>query len=173
MLTLNSIKVQKLSKSLTPLRNFAIRRKALQESYSCKSLTKLHKYAQMELYDRLDQLQGEIQKQPVHFGISLLNTSDKLLGKRIKRKSSVLGPGQNQKTQSMDKIKRKTLLKLMEDLDNPSQISLRDMILALEMLDQHGLFRSGSALERSDLEDVVKDIYLELLENRAHHLTTP
>lgn len=157
-------------KSQVPMRQFAIRKKAVQESYSCQSMAKLHKYAQMQLYDHLDTLQSDIQRQPVRFGISLLNTADHLLGKRVKKKSSVLRPGER-KLANLDNIKRKTLLRLLEDIDDVSIIKLNDIYRALEMLDAHGLYRTGSATDRTDVEGAVKEMYLELLQNRAHQLT--
>lgn len=66
------------------------------------------------------------------------------------------------------------MLRLLEDLDDIGIITYRDIYKTLEMIERHGLYRAlGKTNDQRDVEEILKRSYVELLQQRAHHLTQP
>ena len=130
-------------------RSFAIRKKIVQESYNCQSLAKLHRFAQTRFHARYENLLGDVLKQKVGYGIKLVESADRLLGKRVQRKSSILG--KDWKALDLEKLKRRVQLRILEDLDDAGKVTIGDIVETLEMLEKHGLCRTGKTSEREDV----------------------
>jgi hypothetical protein len=131
------------------IRFFAIRKKVVQESYNCQSLAKLHRFAQKQFHAKYENLLGDVLKQKVGYGIKLIESADRLLGKRVQRKSSMLG--KDWQALDLEKLKRRVQLRILEDLDDVGKVTIGDIVETLEMLKKHGLCRTGKTSEREDV----------------------
>lgn len=92
---------------------------------------------------------GDVLKQKVGYGIKLIESADRLLGKRVQRKSSVLG--KDWKALDLEKLKRRVQLRILEDLDDAGKVTIGDIAETLEMLEKYGLCRTGKTSDREDV----------------------
>jgi len=67
----------------------------------------------------------------------------------VQRKSSILG--KDWKALDLEKLKRRVQLRILEDLDDAGKVTIGDIAETLEMLEKHGLFRTGKTSEREDV----------------------
>ena len=100
----------------------------------------------------------------------MVDCTDKLLGKRVSRKSSILSSRDLSATPvSIETLKKRLLLRVLEDVDDPSNLSIGDIIRCLDLYYRH----HGLQNKDKDLKDFIKTVYLSILNNYYHLLTDP
>lgn len=153
-------------------RNFSMaKQKRMQaEHYFCPSLTSLHHFAQMALFDNFSHFAQQVQNQPPRYGLQLLRCADNLLGSKVKRKSSALAKSTINEVFDIEQLKRRVYLRAMEDIDDPAVMTLADIVELINVLHEYGPHKPKEN-ELAVTNEVFKALYLELLENRAHSLT--
>jgi len=67
-------------------------------------------------------------------------------------------------------LKKRLFLRIMEDIDAPHLISTSVLADCLETVAHYGMHKGMNKQDSADTQNIVKLVYLELLENRAHLL---
>ena len=80
----------------------------------------------------------------------MLDCADKLLGKRIKNKSNILKTS-IKSVFDIQKLKKRVMLRLMEDIDEPNLVSIGSMSDCLEMISRHGMYKGSTKEATVDL----------------------
>lgn len=112
-------------------------------------------------------MQKDLHTHKLDYGVKLLNASDRLIGSKMNKLISLeMEEGSKIKKSS---LLRKILLKVYENIDDIQEIQTKDLITILDLLDSHGLPEEID--ETLDKNEIFKEVYLELLENRPHLLT--
>ena len=72
---------------------------------------------------------------------------------------------------NLEKLKKRVILRIMEDLDEPTVVSTSCIYETLEVIHRFGIYKGYSKMDSDDTRAIVKLAYQELLENRAHYLS--